>query len=756
MTSNLFDSQTIGSNPRWWTGIIVSDESWKGNKVPEKWSEVDTLPGWGARYKVRIVGDHTENKNKLPDDKLELCEVLYPVTGGSGHAASYQTSNLRKGSVVFGIYKDNDGNEPLILGCVGNNEQTYLKEIQEKGFDPFSGFNFDLPVPYYSIVPEGSPPITGPNGATKIETCSDSTETRNNICDQEQTKENSEYVSSSTTCDASQLGAIQIKIRNLIQDIERVKRQTESWKQALTKGIQDVEAFIKNAVDDAAKFIAGVIKWVITEIQKKVTEKVNNAAKDLYFNIFPNERPGLKQKMETVNDLIACLFRKIIRNLLKMVTNFLLDAVEKLINVPICVVENLVGSLLGKITGLIISGIDAILAPIKALLGLVDLAGDILGFLIDVLSFISCDEKGKCPEIKEWHIWDGPSDLYKFDFNSLIDSAKTFASDFTESINPDNFDFDLDFSDAFIDSCYVGPIACGPPTVQIFGREGSGAAGNVIVSAAGEILGVDITTPGSGYVAPPFVNFVDACGNGQSAAGTAIIENSQVVAIVMDDPGTGYLSAPNGALGGDNRTWAKPNQTTVQRNDGSYDTPYNPGDIIELQPGDKICIPNNSTTQIANQIVNGGCTTVDDITTVQAPEPQPVDPQSGDYPVLNSGEYRVILSIEDIIIQDGGFGYSDGDQIVIEPSNGATAVPNFGAFGALESVTVTSPGEGFTEFPRIYINSRTGNNAVLTPKFKIESISINQMRDPGIQDKIISVVDCVGKVPDVNFFRVPR
>jgi hypothetical protein len=48
MTNN-FDSQKIGDDPRWWTGIIVDDVSWKGNQVAEKWSSIDQLPGWGAR-----------------------------------------------------------------------------------------------------------------------------------------------------------------------------------------------------------------------------------------------------------------------------------------------------------------------------------------------------------------------------------------------------------------------------------------------------------------------------------------------------------------------------------------------------------------------------------------------------------------------------------------------------------------------------------------------------------------------------------
>ena len=76
----------------------------------------------------------------------------------------------------------------------------------------------------------------------------------------------------------------------------------------------------------------------------------------------------------------------------------------------------------------------------------------------------------------------------------------------------------MDFSDVFDNPCNVGAILCGPPTVEFFGGGGSGAAGNAIISAAGEIMGVDITLPGSNYTSAPFVRFVDACGKGKDSA----------------------------------------------------------------------------------------------------------------------------------------------------------------------------------------------------------------------------------------------
>ena len=41
----------------------------------------------------------------------------------------------------------------------------------------------------------------------------------------------------------------------------------------------------------------------------------------------------------------------------------------------------------------------------------------------------------------------------------------------------------------FCNDCNTDAIFCGPPTIQFWGGGGSNAAGNVIVSAVGDILG---------------------------------------------------------------------------------------------------------------------------------------------------------------------------------------------------------------------------------------------------------------------------
>jgi hypothetical protein len=787
MNNNLFNPQVIGSNPKWWTGIIVDDASWKGNQKAEKWSSIDQLPGWGARYKVRIVGSHTQNKNKLPDDKLELCEVMYPVTAGTGHGASYQTSNLRKGSVVFGIYKDGEGNEPLIIGCIGNNEQTYLNSKQKNGFDPLRGLST---TPFYSIVPGGSGPVIGPNGSVTIEANTTSSTTRTTLADQRESEDQTVAtpIPTTSTCEPIELTGVALTIKNLIQDIEKAKKEINDWKYKLTNELISengqkfgLSEYINYKVQNAAQGIVGWFKNLIFKIKERIDKNIEGAAKELYYFLFPYQRQKTKEALEKSKNLINCLIRKIVGQLISMLTKFLLDAVDRFINVPLCAAENILAGIIGKLTGLISSALDAIMAPVNAILGAVDLVGDVLQIVKDILTFLSCDDPPNCSKVKEWSIYDGPGQGLNIDINSFFNKVKTFASNVKQSVDPDNFDFDLDFSDVFDNPCNVGAILCGPPTVEFFGGGGSGAAGNAIVSAAGEIMGVDITLPGSNYTSAPFVKFVDACGKGKGAVGRAVlgpvnvpiatgvlptldtngttqtVDTTGIVAVIIDNPGSGYISSPDGDLGGDGRTWAKKDQSTVQRSDGTYDRPYVPGEDIDLLPGDSVRLPNNTTEELGNETIIGGkYQRVNTQGRITAPTQTVSDITSGDYPGLDDGKYPVILYLCGLEIENSGFNYLETDKIIIEPSNGAVAVPRFGAFGTLEGIKITSVGEGFKEVPKVYIESETGFNAKLIPRFCIDRVSTDQLKEPGIQDKIISIVDCVGKVPQVDFFRVPQ
>jgi len=66
--------------------------------------------------------------------------------------------------------------------------------------------------------------------------------------------------------------------------------------------------------------------------------------------------------------------------------------------------------------------------------------------------------------------------------------------------------------------------------------------------------------------------------------------------------------------------------------------------------------------------------------------------------------------------------------------------------GNLLSLEVISGGEGFQEMPIVYIESETGINAEISLRLCIDRVGDDITKEPGVEDKVISVVDCVGKI----------
>ena len=422
------------------------------------------------------------------------------------------------------------------------------------------------------------------------------------------------------------------------------------------------------------------------------------------------------------------------------------------------------------------------MGPIDALFGAIGQAVDIVGsameFLDDILSFLSCETEPQCPEVKEWSAWlasDPQSST--IDAQNLVGKIKQFAGGLSDVINPDSFDFDgVDFSDLFdLNDCDTNPIQCGPPKPVFWGGSGSDSSGNAIISAAGDIIGVDIINTGSGYFDKrPFLTFKDDCGHGQNGTGIPVIgpvyyddlnqkwlpdpdrtidPNSSefgVIGVDITSSGFGYLQTPDGSQGGDGRVWADFDQTVVLRGGedpdkkGTWDIPYDGGNLISALRGDSIRAPIGCKTQFfatdgkTYEVFGGSYFTAPSEGVLTAPAGCATQsPQKGDYPA--------ILYICSVAIVNPGFSYQPGDKVVIEPDVGAEITPTFDSFGSLVSVELIAGGEGFTEFPTIYIESDTGFNAEIRARLCIDRVT-DELKLPAIQDKVVSVIDCVGTV----------
>ena len=107
-----------------WSGKVVSYEAQK--------DQIDN--GWGWRYKVRILGDHS-NVDNVGDDELSYAYALLPTTAGSGGAYKLRSARISQGDMVYGVR--GGGGPTLILGVFPRTRQT---TISDAPFGTKSGF----------------------------------------------------------------------------------------------------------------------------------------------------------------------------------------------------------------------------------------------------------------------------------------------------------------------------------------------------------------------------------------------------------------------------------------------------------------------------------------------------------------------------------------------------------------------------------------------------------------------------------------
>ena len=155
----LFNSGFLGASFNWWIGQIADDSYWRDNIISTKFDDKNSVPGWGRRYKVRIIGLHDQEEETIASDQLPWAQIMYPVTAGGGQANAGATSALRQGNFVFGFFLDGaDQQVPVIMGVLGNNAQTALNTkigTSKTNFTATSGYAKGKDPIEYKVPTEG-------------------------------------------------------------------------------------------------------------------------------------------------------------------------------------------------------------------------------------------------------------------------------------------------------------------------------------------------------------------------------------------------------------------------------------------------------------------------------------------------------------------------------------------------------------------------------------------------------------------------
>ena len=373
----LFNSGFLGASFSWWVGQIADDSTWRDNILPGKFESADQIPGWGRRFKVRIIGLHDQGETEIASDQLPWAQVMYPITAGGGQGGSGQTPNLRQGNMVFGFFLDGQEQQvPVIMGVLGNNAQTSLATKigdgkvtnTQPGSLATSGFA-EGKVPYPGAATGSSKPkapdtglvIKKPEagkGAT-IENA-DAVHLQSNA----DTKRLDLYLKKSvllSPCDitGSAMKGMQTEIESLTKEMDKILQSASSYVDAVsevTSKVSDITRQVTSAagaiggaagsigaaagqVDDSkekiqalmeqyAPKIAKYMKVVFNKISEYTAKQVNKTLGPLVDIMYPNQRFQFFDIKLEVNELLVGLFDKITNNLSNQILGTLTDKLK--------------------------------------------------------------------------------------------------------------------------------------------------------------------------------------------------------------------------------------------------------------------------------------------------------------------------------------------------------------------------------------------------------------------------------------------
>ena len=226
---------------------------------------------------------------------------------------------------------------------------------------------------------------------------------------------------------------------------------------------------------------------------------------------------------------------------------------------------------------------------------------------------------------------------------------------------------------------------------------------------------------------PPRVDFIG--GGGTGATGSAIINAvGKIIGVAIGGPGSGFKEPPllsffdscdrgSGAGG------------YARMKDGKV------ADVVITNPGEGY-LPNTTET---TRNPDGTLTE-----TIVTPDP------NGNY----DGEVTYVTSLDDVVVENTGFGYDDNDTVTVDGGSidgdtiqgpGQAEVELNIQNGLIVGVNVVNGGFGFTDLPDLLINSDTGAGARLKPVLKFTKVDDAAQLAQTTQDAVVTVISCIEK-----------
>ena len=321
-TSGLYNPGFVGSQFHWWLGQVADSKSWRENQPKGHFKDRKDIPGWGYRYKVRIMGIHDAGEAIIESDQLPWAQVMYPITAGGGQGGSFQTPGIKQGCFVFGFFLDGtDEQVPIIMGVLGNNAKTIIGETSKEGgedntFKAKSG-NDDEGDPgddnVASEEPSSSPLIESTDAANK-----------DNNVDTLQEEENEKESPMECVKHGNSLTSMQTHMGNFQKKYQKLMSQLNNYGTAAAAktSIGDpsqINSKIDELIDETSKLSAGSLLPSLNNTQNFLSEKISKITETINDAVSITDRlDNLKADVEAQSKL-ACVFHKIKGDLARLI-----------------------------------------------------------------------------------------------------------------------------------------------------------------------------------------------------------------------------------------------------------------------------------------------------------------------------------------------------------------------------------------------------------------------------------------------------
>ena len=541
--SSFVPSHRIGDDGfQWWVG-----------QIEERSQDIPEAKG-NARFRVRIVGEHTQDCELLKSNELPWATVIYPVTDPATQGNKSGASvGLEVGCWVIGFYMDPYRQKPIIMGSIGTLPGATVKisEVVPPGeCKPFTTFINPKINPHI----DGLPTIVNENGSevqatselttnvdpNDVETTGTSSAPikpgqnypRNdpdNTSGVTKTKApqtpppsraaqdlheqiNDECIEVAEKCgkEAKMEEHINIVLGQMLYEVQSSNGKLgDRIVNRMTGEVTSVTSIARKYVDKiiaiAQKFVAKVKGFVIEKLREGVDWLVKTLLRqDENGNALTPVTKWFNEQLKS----LGCSMEDIGERLAKWLTDTIMGYVEQVYQMAACQLDLLVGGIINKIQSLMDELIGSILGPLQSILGAIasplNLIGGAIDFVLDILGITCSGPDTTCAE-KRKECFDNDDEDDEDDDQKSLDELLAELDKGIDDLFPET---GLDSNIYTCPGAFRGKTLKNT-TVGFVG--GSHSSGNTPSSPSGSGIGGNTDTPPGSITLTPNNTFVYQC-----------------------------------------------------------------------------------------------------------------------------------------------------------------------------------------------------------------------------------------------------